>query len=208
MASLLRSVLLITLSAALASPVGARAQGAASQPPQAASGPDIPALVSRIDAVRLHYTSSRLSAARDELSGTLDLARFHVERADYAPAEAALTRALETTGREADCVTAIFNAASAQRKAASSGFQPPRKIKDVKPVYPALAQRARVSGVVVIEGMIGADGRVQCARVMKSVPLLDLAALDAVGQWEFSPMVMAGTPVPTRLTTSVNFTLQ
>jgi protein TonB len=105
-------------------------------------------------------------------------------------------------------VTAIFNAAGVQRKAGTGGFEPPRKIKHVKPVYPALAQRARVSGVVVIEGIIGVDGRVQCARVLRSAPLLDQAALDAVGQWEFAPMLMAGTPVPTRLTMTVNFTLQ
>jgi periplasmic protein TonB len=98
--------------------------------------------------------------------------------------------------------------AAAQRRAGTGGFEPPRTIKDVKPTYPALAQRARVNGAVLIEGIIGVDGRVQCTRVMKSVPQLDQAALDAVGQWESSPTIMAGTPVPTQLTMSVNFTLQ
>ena len=140
--------------------------------------------------------------------------RFYVERTNYAPAEAALGRALETIGREADCVAAIFQAAGAQREAAAqrnaggSLVKPPLKTKDVKPVYPALAQRARVSGVVVVEGMIGADGRIQCARVVKSVPLLDQAALDAVSQWEFTPVVLNGTPMPIRMSMSVNFRLQ
>lgn len=135
----------------------------------------------------------------------LDLARFYVERANYAPAESALTRALGTIGREADCVAAIFNAAGAQRMAGTGGFEPPRKIKDVKPIYPALAIRAKVSGTVAIEGIIGVDGRVQCARVVKSLPLLDQAALDAVSQWEFEPTRAAGRPVPTRTTITVNF---
>jgi protein TonB len=156
------------------------------------------------------FIISREASPPDEL----DLARFYVERANYAPAEAALTRALETIGREADCVAAIFQAAGAQREAAAqrnaggSLVKPPLKIRDVKPVYPALAQRARVTGVVVIEGMIGADGRIQCARVMKSVPLLDQAALDAVSQWEFTPVVLNGTPMPIRTTMSVIFRLQ
>ena len=63
----------------------------------------------------------------------LDLARFYVERADYTPAEAALGRALGTITREADCVTAIFNAAAEQRAAAAqrtaggSPIKPPLK---------------------------------------------------------------------------------
>jgi TonB family protein len=144
----------------------------------------------------------------------LDLARFYVERGDYAPTEAALTRALGTIGREADCVAAVVSAASAQREAGAqrnaggSPMKPPLKIKDVKPTYPALAQRARVSGVVVIEGIVDVDGRVRCARVLRAVPLLDQAALDAVSQWEFAPFSLNGTPTPFRLTMTVNFTLQ
>ncbi len=144
----------------------------------------------------------------------LDLARFYVERANYGPAEAALGRALETIGREVDCVAAVVSAASAQREAGAqrnaggSPIKPPLKIKDVKPVYPALAQRARVSGVVIVEGIVGVDGRMHCVRVLKSVPLLDQAALDAVNQWEFTPVVLNGTPTPVRLTMTVNFTLQ
>jgi TonB family protein len=332
MASLLRSVATIVLLVASAAPVSGQSRDAAAQAQQAASGPDIQALIARIDAVRQHYASSRVSAARDELSSTLDqiraarategakaptpgagqlpragrdvpmpgllkrvepvypieaakrgvtgyvvldavidkagkvrdvkvaksvpdldgaavnaarawrfaaprvngapadvsavlvfafvvrkqagppdeldMARFYVERGDFSSAAAALSRAFEAIASEADCVTAIFNASPFQRGGVVGGFEPPRKIKDVKPVYPALAQRARVSGVVVIEGMIGVDGHVHCARVLKSVPLLDQAALDAVGQWEFTPVVMGGAPVPTRLTMSVNFTLQ
>ena len=56
-------------------------------------------------------------------------------------------------------------------------------MKDVKPVYPAIAQSARVQGVVIIEATIGPDGTVQEAKVLRSIPLLDAAALDAVKQW-------------------------
>ena len=84
----------------------------------------------------------------------------------------------------------------------------PTKIKDIRPVYPPIAQSARVQGVVIIEATIGADGSVQNARVLRSIPLLDAAALDAVKQWEFTPTLLNGVPVPVIMTVTVQFTLQ
>jgi protein TonB len=86
-------------------------------------------------------------------------------------------------------------------------IKPPTKTKDVKPVYPPIAQSARVQGVVIIEATIGANGRVQDARVLRSIPLLDQAALDAVRQWEFTPTLLNGVPVPVIMTVTVQFTL-
>lgn len=82
----------------------------------------------------------------------------------------------------------------------------PTKLVDVKPVYPDLAQRARVQGVVIVEALIGTDGRVEGARVVRSIPILDQAALDAVSQWQFVPTLLNGTPVPVIMTMTVNFT--
>ena len=87
-------------------------------------------------------------------------------------------------------------------------IKPPTKTKDVRPVYPSIAQSARVQGVVIIEATIGPDGRVQEAKVLRSIALLDAAALDAVKQWVFTPTTLNGTPVPVIMTVTVNFTLQ
>lgn len=87
-------------------------------------------------------------------------------------------------------------------------IRPPTKVRDVKPVYPSIAQSARVQGVVIIEATIGPDGKVKDARVLRSIPLLDQAALDAVRQWEFTPTLLNGVPVPVIMTVTVNFTLQ
>ena len=84
----------------------------------------------------------------------------------------------------------------------------PTKVKDVKPVYPAIAQSARVQGVVIIEATIGPNGAVQEAKVLRSIPLLDAAALEAVRQWQFTPTMLNGVPVPVIMTVTVNFTLQ
>jgi protein TonB len=77
----------------------------------------------------------------------------------------------------------------------------------VRPQYPPIAQSARVQGVVIIEATIGPDGTVQDARVLRSIPLLDGAALDAVKRWEFTPTLLNGQPVPVIMTVTVQFTL-
>jgi protein TonB len=85
--------------------------------------------------------------------------------------------------------------------------QPP-KIKDMPPVYPPAAQAAGISGTVVIEVVVGADGRVTDARVVRSIPLLDRAALEAVRQWVYVAPLVDGAPVPFIVTVSVAFRLQ
>jgi TonB family protein len=89
-----------------------------------------------------------------------------------------------------------------------SGIKPPAKIRDVKPAYPEEAKAAGVQGVVVIEVTISTTGDVSTARVLRSVPLLDQAALDAVKEWGFEPVLLNGVPVPVIMTVTVNFSLQ
>ena len=85
-------------------------------------------------------------------------------------------------------------------------IRPPIRIKEVTPLYPAIAQSARVQGDVVIEATIDEEGKVADARVVKSVPLLDQAALDAVQQWEYRPSLLNGVPTPVVTTVTVKFT--
>ena len=83
----------------------------------------------------------------------------------------------------------------------------PTKVRDVKPVYPPGAQRAGVQGVVIIEATLGPDGGVKTARILRSIPLLDQAALDAVRQWQYTPTLVNGVPAPVVMTVTVQFTL-
>jgi TonB family protein len=85
--------------------------------------------------------------------------------------------------------------------------KPPDRTFNVKPEYPAIAISARVSGSVIIEAVIGTDGRVSDAKVLRSIPLLDEAALKAVRQWRYSPTLLNGVPVPVLMTVTVTFTL-
>jgi len=84
----------------------------------------------------------------------------------------------------------------------------PVRVKNVNPVYPSIAQSARVQGVVIIEATIGPDGRVTDTKVLRSIPLLDQAAVDAVKQWTYTPTLLNGVPVPVIMTVTVNFTLK
>jgi protein TonB len=117
-------------------------------------------------------------------------------------------------GKEkADAVAAKEKAAAAARAKAKltppvrvgGQIRPPTKIRDVPPVYPAIAKSARVAGVVTIEATIDPEGKVMDARVVRSVPMLDQAALDAVRQWEYIPTLLNGVPVPVVVTININF---
>lgn len=83
----------------------------------------------------------------------------------------------------------------------------PIQIRKVQPIYPAEAQAAKVQGIVILEATIGSDGRVTDAKVLRSVPLLDQAAVDAVRQWEYTPTLMNCMPVPVIMTVTVTFNL-
>ena len=83
----------------------------------------------------------------------------------------------------------------------------PVKLRGADPVYPPIAQSARVQGIVIIEATLTPDGRVANARILRSVPLLDQAALDAVRTWEYTPTMLNGVAVPVIMTVTVTFTL-
>jgi len=86
-------------------------------------------------------------------------------------------------------------------------IKPPTQTKRVTPPYPPEAQAAGVQGIVIMEATIGADGKVTDVRVLRSIPLLDQAAMDAVRQFEYTPTVINGVAVPVLMTVTVNFTL-
>ncbi len=84
----------------------------------------------------------------------------------------------------------------------------PVKVQHVDPVYPKVAMAASVQGIVIIEAVIDASGRVSEARILRGVPMLDDAALEAVRQWEYTPTLLDGVPTPVRMTITVAFRLE
>ena len=81
----------------------------------------------------------------------------------------------------------------------------PTILKKVPPVYPEFAIKAGVEGQVIVKVIIDQDGKVTQANILKSVPMLDEAAITAVKQWEFSPGKMAGVAVRVNMIVPVQF---
>lgn len=90
---------------------------------------------------------------------------------------------------------------------AGRDVSPPVKLHDVRPDYPELARRIRLSGVVELACTIAPDGHVADARVVSGPALLDAAALAAVRQWRYRPTRVDGVPVAVALLVTVHFRL-
>src|SRR5687768_9246859 len=88
------------------------------------------------------------------------------------------------------------------------GAQPPAVTRSIKPDHPLAAMQARVSGTVVLEALVDERGNVPDARVIRSIPLLDQAALEAVKQWQFKPATLKGEAVPAIVQIELEFTLK
>ena len=98
-------------------------------------------------------------------------------------------------------------AVTAEPVRVGGAISPPQKLHHVAPDYPAIARSARVSGIVILEAILGVDGAVRDVTVLRSIPLLDQAAVDAVRQWRFTPTLLNGVPVPVIMTVTVAFNL-
>lgn len=85
------------------------------------------------------------------------------------------------------------------------GMRPPTKVHHVSPEYPSDARAAGISGVVILEATIDAEGAVVAVQMVRSVPGLDDAAIAAVRQWRYVPTWLNGQPVPVIMTVTVNF---
>ena len=87
-------------------------------------------------------------------------------------------------------------------------IKPPKLIKQVNPVYPQVARQAQVEGMVILEAKTDEQGNVVGARILRSIPVLDQAAIDAVKQWKYEPLVIDGKPRKVLFTVTVRFMLK
>ena len=85
---------------------------------------------------------------------------------------------------------------------------PPKLLTYVTPSYPEEARQAGVQGVVILAVKTDAAGQVVDVMVLRSVPMLNQAAIDAVRQWRYAPLVVNGVATPVVFTATVNFTLK
>lgn len=88
---------------------------------------------------------------------------------------------------------------------AEGEIRPPKLMKEVKPVYPIIARNKGVEGTVTLQVITDIYGKVKNVKVLESIPLLDQAAIDAVRQWVFEPLVIDGKPRRTMFKVWVTF---
>ena len=87
-------------------------------------------------------------------------------------------------------------------------IETPRKVRQVPAVYPQAASLLWVQGMVLLEVVVDTRGTVSTVRVLRSIPLLDQAAMESVRQWKYELTLLDGRPVPVVMTVSVTFVLK
>jgi len=91
----------------------------------------------------------------------------------------------------------------------SGNIEGPRRIKGDDPIYPEEARRKRIEGRVLLNIRIDKQGNVEAVQVLRSIPsLLDQAAIDAVKEWKYEPMIVDGRAIPVIFTVNVEFNLK
>ena len=83
----------------------------------------------------------------------------------------------------------------------------PELVYKVAPEYPELARTVRLSGIIILEAQVDTSGRVKSVRVLRGQPILNDAALDAVKQWRYRPLLLNGVPTEFILAVTVMFNL-
>ncbi|MBV9182731.1 MAG: TonB family protein [Acidobacteria bacterium] len=114
----------------------------------------------------------------------------------------------ETPSTSAQMKPAVFKPAGGQKFRVPAEVSSSLVVRKVVPDYPRVAQDARVQGAVVLEANISRDGIVREIRGISGSPLLMPAAIDAVKQWQYNPLVLNGKPVEMQTLITINFTLK
>jgi TonB family protein len=124
--------------------------------------------------------------------------------------------------RQASAASAVAARAETDKEAPSAPNQPdanghyrvgsnipvPKKLRDVRSQFPDEAKVVGLEGVIIAEIWVDETGRVTNARLLRGIPMLEEAALAAVMQWRFTPVIVDGKAVPVRMTVTHNFTLR
>jgi TonB family protein len=85
----------------------------------------------------------------------------------------------------------------------------PHLVKRVEPTYPPEAVQAKTGGMVILQAVIDTHGKVKNLTVLRHVtPALDRAAMAAVQQWEYEPVLLNGVPIEVMFSVTMNFQIK
>jgi protein TonB len=114
------------------------------------------------------------------------------------------------TGDTPGAVTTGTGSAPGDRPLVIGGdVRPPLLLERIDPEYPEVARKAHAEGVVILQAIIGIDGRVEEIALVKSAsPMLDDSAMRAVRGWRYRPGTLNGRAVRVYLTVTADFRLR
>ncbi len=152
------------------------------------------------------YSKPLTSACLEVLSA---LARLTLADPDHAPAAGAAELLVLPIGKDFVECSNTLPPDPIEPARIGGTITPPQKTRDVRPIYPADAQARRISGLVMLEGIISPAGCVSSMTIVRSaMPSLDFAAVQAVSGWRFTPTLVDGQPAPVTMTITVTFNLR
>ena len=158
-------------------------------------------------------TPAILDSLRAKGAGPLTLSVIQELSARQArPAQPRRSQAAEPTPgegepNEGESGESTVNANVPEKVNISAGESAALLLQKTEPVYPPIAKAARVSGTVVLEATISAEGTVENLHVVSGPAMLQMAALDAVKNWRYKPYLVDDQPVEVETTVNVIFTL-
>jgi TonB family protein len=85
--------------------------------------------------------------------------------------------------------------------------KPPNLIRQIGPDYPDDAKKKGIEGTVLLGIIIDDHGRVADVSLLRSVPGIDQAAIDAVKEWQYAAATYGSRPIPYSTTVSMRFSL-
>jgi protein TonB len=138
----------------------------------------------------------------------LQLAELYIDQGRLDEAVEMITNALALTRQQAQSARLDPPEPSSSDEPLRVGTETilaPREVHYVEPEYPAIARTARISGVVILDALIDPQGHVVDTTVLRSVNMLDQAAVDAVSQWRFTPTLLNGRPTSVLMRVEVPF---
>jgi TonB family protein len=166
------------------------------------SAPDAPTPMTEEEIQRQIVEAQRIN---DELRAHRQAPAYAME---HLPGEAGGEAAILPDGappQPSAAVAAPRNAAQPDPNAYVATDEAAEPVYTVRGSYPDVARQAGVEGTVVVQALIGTDGRVRDMRIVRSIPLLNGAALEAVKQWRFKPAATGGKPVAAWVSVPIPF---
>jgi len=168
----------------------------------ATSAPDAPTPMTEEEIQRQIVEAQRIN---DELRAHRQAPAYAME---HLPGETAGESAILPDGappQPSAAIAAPRNAAQPDPNAYVATDEAAEPIYTVRGDYPDIARQAGVEGTVVVQALVGVDGHVRDMRIVRSIPMLNGAALEAVRQWRFKPAATGGKPVAAWVSVPIPF---